>query len=443
VVAQRRRDVQNRLEGLAEGTYYWQVKTADVPMEADGGQWWPFTVGTPPVAFGKQTPAAGAIVTANAATLWWDAAAGAQYYEVCLDTVNNGSCDTSWQLNGVSTSRLVTGLTDGTYYWQVRAQTAGGPVLADNGTWWSVTIDAPDPIREYIYLGGTLLASLTLTTGTPVLTYYHTDVLGSVRAITDAAGASVIRHDYFAFGESASALGGDPRRFLGQELDFETGFDHFGARQYRNVWGRFGSVDPVLNLGRSLADPQLLNRYSYGRSNPLKYLDPDGREVIVQDAVSLNLIRDALPQSLQKYVKIVGNKIDVKELMKANTLDPLFMALLGLAQMNDAVVVSSGLVARIVDGRDRERDVELYYDRADRYFTGYFVPPAASSDGRSHIYLFNRPGNIPPVPPDHMLRTAVEEIAHAALFSQGKEHRDGIDSVEKYIELLRRSIGKR
>ena len=31
--------------------------------------------------------AAGAVLTANAAMLWWDAAPAGQYYEVCVDTV--------------------------------------------------------------------------------------------------------------------------------------------------------------------------------------------------------------------------------------------------------------------------------------------------------------------------------------------------------------------
>jgi RHS repeat-associated protein len=172
-------------------------------------------------------------------------------------------------------------------------------VLADNGTWWSVTIDAPDPIREYIYLGGTLLASLTLTTGTPVLTYYHTDVLGSVRAITDAAGATVTRHDYFAFGESASPMTGDPRRFLGQELDAETGFDHLGAREYRNVWGRFASVDPVLSPAAVL-DPQQFGRYAYGRNSPLVYVDSDGRDIrrVTVEITGPNHVPDARIQGL-------------------------------------------------------------------------------------------------------------------------------------------------
>jgi len=224
--------------------------------------------------WGGGSPAAGTIVTSNNTTLSWTTAVGASFYETCLDTVNNGICDTAWQTNAQATSRLLTNLTDGVYYWQVRATTANGNATADNGAWWTLTIDAPDPIREYIYAGGKLLASLTLTTGAPVLTYYHTDILGSVRAITSATGGPVTRHDYFPFGESTSPLPGDPRRFLGQELDAESGLAHFGARYYRNVWGRFVSVDPVVS--GALAHPQKWNRYAYALNNPLRFVDPSG-----------------------------------------------------------------------------------------------------------------------------------------------------------------------
>ena len=50
--------------------------------------------------------------------------------------------------------------------------------------------------------------------------YYHLDALGSVRAVTDAAGATVRRHDYAAFGEAPTpGLGADARRFTGKERE--------------------------------------------------------------------------------------------------------------------------------------------------------------------------------------------------------------------------------
>jgi lysozyme len=78
---------------------------------------------------------------------------------------------------------------------------------------------------------------------------------------------------------------GDPRRFLGQELDAETGFDHFGARQYRNVWGRFASVDPIFSSG-AMTNPQLWNRYAYALNDPLRFSDPGGMRAVETESDS-------------------------------------------------------------------------------------------------------------------------------------------------------------
>ena len=108
--------------------------------------------------------------------------------------------------------------------------------------------------------------------------YYHTDPIGSVRAITDETGAVVIRHDYRPFGEDVQPLTGDPMRFAGKELDEETGLQYFDARYYRNTWGRFTTVDPII-VAAAMTDPQQWNRYAYARNNPLKWVDPTGLTV--------------------------------------------------------------------------------------------------------------------------------------------------------------------
>lgn len=95
--------------------------------------------------------------------------------------------------------------------------------------------------------------------------------------ITNAAGAVVRRHDYFAFGEDIEGPTGDPRRFTGKERDAETELHYFGARYYRSVWGRFTSVDPLMDQRDAIVDPQRFNRYAYARNGPLRFIDPDGR----------------------------------------------------------------------------------------------------------------------------------------------------------------------
>lgn len=110
------------------------------------------------------------------------------------------------------------------------------------------------------------------------LEYYHVDALGSVRAVTDASGAVVRTHHYHPFGEAVGVEGStDPLRFTGKPRDGETGLDYFGARYYAGRTGRFTTVDPVVVVDRSIADPQSWNRYKYVKNNPLRYVDRDGR----------------------------------------------------------------------------------------------------------------------------------------------------------------------
>lgn len=67
-------------------------------------------------------------------------------------------------------------------------------------------------------------------------------------------------------------------KYTGKERDSETGLDYFGARYYGNSQGRFSSADPGPYMA---ADPQTWNRYSYSRNNPLKYIDPTGKYLVV------------------------------------------------------------------------------------------------------------------------------------------------------------------
>jgi RHS repeat-associated protein len=54
---------------------------------------------------------------------------------------------------------------------------------------------------------------------------------------------------------------------------------YFGARYYGSKIGRFTTTDPAYTIQDNLVDPQRWNKYAYARNNPLRYADPDGREV--------------------------------------------------------------------------------------------------------------------------------------------------------------------
>jgi RHS repeat-associated protein len=136
---------------------------------------------------------------------------------------------------------------------------------------------------------GILAVGLLVAAGVPasraaeVEKYYHLDAVGSVRAITDRSGNLLERFDYHPYGEdSVAPATNNTRRFTGKERDPETaivgGLDYFGARYYFGRVARFTSVDPVYNWRENILDPQRWNRYCYGRNNPLRYVDPDGRD---------------------------------------------------------------------------------------------------------------------------------------------------------------------
>ena len=117
--------------------------------------------------------------------------------------------------------------------------------------------------------------------------YYHLDVLGLVRAITNDQGEVIARHDFLPFGEEWFAPGGGPGTnpvdkglFTGKERDAELDLDYFGARYYRANLGRFTTVDPG-HVGGATGDPQSWNAYAYARNNPLRFVDPSGTDYIV------------------------------------------------------------------------------------------------------------------------------------------------------------------
>ena len=102
--------------------------------------------------------------------------------------------------------------------------------------------------------------------------FYHSDHLGSVRKVTDSAGAVVNSYDYDAYGtfENRAEAVANPYAFTGREYDPESGLYYYRARYYDATTGRFISEDPAHFTG---ADPNL---YRYVVNNPVNFQDPAG-----------------------------------------------------------------------------------------------------------------------------------------------------------------------
>ncbi len=147
------------------------------------------------------------------------------------------------------------GGTQTSYVYDVNASL---PVLLDDGT--------------HKYVWGLGLAFAVDQAGNPFV--YHTDGLGSIRALTDANGNVVQTYQYDEYGNVVSSSGSiiQPFQYTGEQRD-EMGFMYLRARRYDPASGRFIQGDPVLGFQEV---PASLDRYAYAVDNPVSLTDPSG-----------------------------------------------------------------------------------------------------------------------------------------------------------------------
>ena len=125
-------------------------------------------------------------------------------------------------------------------------------------------------VTRYVY-GFDLVASVK----SGEINYYHSDRIGSNRLVSDSSGDIEKEFKSLPFGQEIKNEGVRYAFATGKELD-ESELHYFGARYYDSNSGRFTSVDPFSGQDGNLA-------YAYVANNPLMFVDPDGRKIVVTD----------------------------------------------------------------------------------------------------------------------------------------------------------------
>lgn len=131
--------------------------------------------------------------------------------------------------------------------------------------------------------------------------FYHSDHLGSTSYITDSRGEPVQFISYLPFGEVFAEQHGiwdSPYKFNAKELDAETGLYYFGARYYDPKVSTWLTVDPLLEEFTGSSP------YVYCENNPVIYIDPDGRKLVLHGSGTESR---AFLESLQK---LAGGRFD-------------------------------------------------------------------------------------------------------------------------------------
>ncbi len=110
--------------------------------------------------------------------------------------------------------------------------------------------------------------------------YYVCDHLGSVRRVV-ADAWEVQRNAYYAYGGPYGDWSYNPEtqplKFLGKEWNHQHGLDlyDFGARQYNPAVARWTTMDPLCEKYYNVSP------YAYCFNNPVKFVDPDGKDVLI------------------------------------------------------------------------------------------------------------------------------------------------------------------
>ena len=108
--------------------------------------------------------------------------------------------------------------------------------------------------------------------------YYLQDHQGNNRVVVSETGATEEVNHYYAFGglfssdESIQLF-----KYNGKELDTNKGLNwyDYGARQYDATLGRWFAVDPLAE------DYYNWSPYIYCINNQIKYIDTDGRKIVI------------------------------------------------------------------------------------------------------------------------------------------------------------------
>ncbi len=131
--------------------------------------------------------------------------------------------------------------------------------------------------------------------------FYHPDHLGSTSYVTDADGNIAQHVEYIPYGEifveERNSQFSTNFLFNAKELDNETGLYYYGARYLDPTGAMWLSVDPLFEKYAGMSP------YNYCAGNPVKMVDPDGREIDETSMTEHNNLKETIVSTKNNLIE--------------------------------------------------------------------------------------------------------------------------------------------
>ncbi len=124
--------------------------------------------------------------------------------------------------------------------------------------------------------------------------------------VANASGNIKQTNHYYPFGMSFAEGMQDssqPYKYNGKELDTDRGLNmyDYSARYMDPALGRFNTMDPLAEKYYSMSP------YGYCAGNPVRFFDPNGKNVVATTIDAQRMILNTLPKDMQQHIQFDKN----------------------------------------------------------------------------------------------------------------------------------------
>jgi RHS repeat-associated protein len=211
--------------------------------------------------------------------------------------------------------------------------------------------------------------------------YYLKDHLGNNRVVMCSDGVVAQATDYYPFGAPhGNALNPErqPYKFGGKELDEMHGLNQydFQARRMSRDIPRFTTMDPLAEKYYNISP------YAYCKNNPVRFIDPDGRDVKPIDEEALKMIQNTLTKEDMQYVRMDKNGLIDKEYLNSHKSESgNYNSLSEL--VNSDIVTNVAIVEGNISYMDNEGNMQTMGMPYGEVIPEFADPHGLTSDGVS------------------------------------------------------------